>query len=302
MLGIGLKVSAVGVFILMSSMLKASGDVPAGEMVFFRSLFAIPPVLLFLAWRRELSGALVTANPMGHLKRGLAGAMSMGCTFFALTRLPLPEWVAIGYAMPIFIVILSAVVLKEAVGIYRWSAVTAGLVGVLVIMWPRLTAFSGGIEAADSAAIGAVVALAAAVFGATAQIQIRNLVVTERSATVVIYFSLACTLLGLLTLPFGWVWPTPQQAALLIGAGLVGGLGQILLTECYRYGDMSVIAPFEYSSLLLSLAIGYFVFSEVPTVEAMIGSLIVIGAGIVIILRERHTGRERDRARAVDAR
>ena len=95
----------------------------------------------------------------------------------------------------------------------------------------------------------------------------------------------------------GWIWPTPEQAALLIGAGIAGGIGQLLLTSCYRYADMSVIAPFEYVSLILTLILGYIVFSEIPTAAMLIGSLIIVASGIAVILREHWLGLDRVRAR-----
>ena len=104
-------------------------------------------------------------------------------------------------------------------------------------------------------------------------------------------------MLSLATIPFGWVMPTPTEAALLIGAGLLGGLGQILLTESYRHAETAVIAPFDYTSMLLALAVGYFAFAEVPTIPMLLGAGLVVGAGLLIIYRERQLGLERGRAR-----
>jgi len=301
MLGIGFKVSAVGFFLGMQSLLKAADGIPPGEMVFFRSFFAILPIVIFLGWRHELGDGLKTRRPVAHVLRGLVGVCAMGLSFFALTQLPLPEAVSISYAMPLFMVILSALVLKERVRLYRWSAVGLGLIGVGVIMWPRLSVFSGGIQNAEAASVGAIAALAAAAFSAVAMLFVRRLVDTERSPTIVLYFSLTASGIALLTIPFGWVWPSPQHLALLIGAGLCGGIGQIFLTECFRYADMSVIAPFEYVSLIFSILIGYLVFGDVPTVPMITGSLIVVAAGLSIIYREHRLGLERSGARRVSS-
>lgn len=299
MAGIGLKVVSVAVFLSMAGLLKASPGIPPGEMVFFRSFFAILPIVVFLAVRGELVAGVKTAKPMAHVWRGIIGVGGMGSGFFALTKLPLPEAVAIGYAMPLLIVVFGAVFLKENVRLYRWSAVAIGMVGVAIIVWPRLTVFSGGGSEISELTLGALASLTAAVFGAFATIHVRHLVQTERSATIVLYFSITCSIAGLATLPFGWVWPTPEQAALLVGAGIAGGIGQILLTEAYRHADVSTVAPFEYTSLLLSIIIGYLVFRDVPSVEMLIGATIVIGAGIFIIWREHALGLERRKAREV---
>lgn len=299
MVGIGLKVISVCVFLSMASFLKASGGVPTGQLVFFRSFFAILPIVVFLAYRRELIEGFKTKTPMGHVWRGIVGVGGMSFGFFALTKLPLPEAIAIGYGMPLLIVVFGAVFLKEDVRLYRWSAVFVGLVGVAIIVWPRFTVFSSPTGEISDLAIGALASLTSCVFGAFATMHVRHLVQTERSATIVLYFSITCSVAGLLTLPFGWVWPTPAQWATLVAAGIAGGIGQILLTEAYRHADVSVVAPFEYTSLLLSVVVGYFVFQDIPTWETLIGGLIVVGAGLFIIWREHVLGLERRRAREV---
>lgn len=204
---------------------------------------------------------------------------------FALTKLPLPEAIAINYASPLITVILGAVILHEVVRFYRWSAVLIGLGGVMVIIWPRMTAFSGGGMGNDEA-IGALAALGAAVTSAVAMMLVRRLVQTERTSTIVIYFSISASIISLASLPFGWIVPNWSQLAMMVGAGFAGGVGQILLTECYRHAPMSTIAPFEYTSMLLGLAIGFLLFGDIPTFEMLAGSAVVMAAGGFIIYRE----------------
>jgi len=174
--------------------------------------------------------------------------------------------------------------------------VLVGLVGVIIIIWPRLSFLSGGIGDASEASLGAMSALISCVFAAVAMMLVRRLVQTERSATIVLYFSISSSVVGLLTIPWGWVMPTPAQFVFLIGAGITGGIAQILLTESYRHADMSVVAPFEYTSLLLSVAVGYMLFGDVPTIEMLIGGLLVVGAGIFIVYREHRLGLDRKSA------
>ena len=296
--GIMLKVLSVCSFVVMATLLKATQTIPAGELVFFRCFFAIVPVLAYLAWQRRLGTAFATSNPMGHVVRSFIGVSSMGLGFFALTRLPLPETTAIGYAAPLLIVVFSALLLKERVHIFRWTAVLIGMLGVLIILWPRLTLFTSGAPIGNAETLGAATALAAAVLSAFAMMQVRKLVQTERTETIVIYFFICASLLSLLTIPFGWQMPSPQQAMLLIGAGFAGGIGQLLLTSCYRHADMSVIAPFEYVSLILTIIIGLVVFAEVPTLTMLAGALIIVASGIAVILREHYLGLDRIKARA----
>jgi drug/metabolite transporter (DMT)-like permease len=297
MRGIGFKLASVAVLLSMASLLKASEGVPVGQLVFFRSFFAIVPILVFLRATGQLAAGIRTARPMAHVWRGIVGVGGMGFGFFALTKLPLPEAVSIGYTMPLLIVVFGAVFLKENVRLYRWSAVFVGLIGVGIIVWPRLTVFAGGGGEVSDLTIGVLASLTSAVFAAFATMHVRHLVQTERSATIVLYFSITCSIVGLLTLPFGWVWPTPEQAVFLVTAGIAGGIGQILLTEAYRHADVSVVAPFEYSSLILSVIIGYVFFHDIPTIQMLIGGVIVVGAGLFIIWRERALGLQRDRER-----
>lgn len=300
LLGIGLKVASVGVFLAMATLLKATDGIPAGELVFFRSLFAIVPIVIFLAWRRELAAGWRTQRPMGHVWRGAIGVLGQGFGFYALTQLPLAEATALNYMLPLLIVIASAVLLREEVRLFRWSAVVIGLIGVGIIIWPRLTLFGeGGTVAGTHPGLGALAALASCVFATFAFLQIRRLVETERSSTIVLYYSIMCSLLALLTLPFGWVMPSPAEAAMLVAAGICGGIGQVLMTESFRHADMSVVAPFEYSSLLFSIVIGYLVFGDVPTLSMIAGSLILVASGILIILRERRLGIAKAQAMSV---
>jgi drug/metabolite transporter (DMT)-like permease len=174
--------------------------------------------------------------------------------------------------------------------------VALGLTGVLIVLSPRLTILSGE-ASGHREAFGAMLVLGGAVFAALAQVFVRKLVMTENTSAIVFWFSLTATLLSLTTLPFGWVIPTGIEAATLVGGGLLGGVGQILLTSSYREADASLVAPFDYASMLFALLIGYFVFAEVPTWTMLLGAAIVITAGILIIWRERKLGLERAKGR-----
>lgn len=295
--GIALKLGSVLVFIVMASMIKAVADhVPAGQAVFYRSLFAIPVIVAWLAMRRELATGFRTANPLGHFWRGLVGVTAMGLGFAGLAYLPLPEVSAIGYAAPLLTVVFAAMFLGEKVRVFRLTAVALGMVGVLIVLSPRLTVLSPD-AASHAEAFGAMLVLGGAVFAALAQVFVRKLVNTEKTPAIVFWFSVTATVLSLATVPFGWVWPTPWEAALLVGAGLLGGVGQILLTSSYREADASLVAPFDYASMLFALLIGYFVFDEVPTLTMLGGATLVIAAGVLIIWRERQLGLERARQR-----
>ena len=296
--GIALKLCSVILFITMSALIKATADhVPPGQAVFFRSFFAIPVIIVWLWMRHDLKTGLRVKSPMGHFWRGLVGTSAMGCGFAGLAYLPLPEVTAIGYAAPLLVVIFAAMFLGEEVRIFRLASVALGVCGVLVILAPRLSIGTGDtIETTQ--AVGAMLVLLGAFYAALAQIHVRNLVKTEQTAGIVFFFSLTATGLSLLTLPFGWVIPNSKEVLLLVTAGILGGLGQIFLTSAYRFADASVVAPFDYASMLFAILIGYFVFAEVPTTQVLFGAALVITAGVLIIWREHSLGLKRDKARS----
>jgi drug/metabolite transporter (DMT)-like permease len=297
--GIGLKILSIAVFTAMATLIKASAEtVPAGEAVFFRSFFAFPAIAIWLMLRGELVNSLKTNNPMGHFWRGLVGVTAMFLGFAAFGLLPFPEVFAIGYAAPLVATILAAMFLGERIRLYRLLAVFFGLIGVVIILWSRFSFLQeGGVDTIR--AFGALVALLGAVFAAMAQVFVRKLVSEERTAAIVIYFSLNASLLSLATIPFGWVMPDAKTAAMLVAAGVLGGIGQILLTESYRWAETAVIASFEYTSMLMAIAIGYWLFNEAPTVNVLIGAALIVVAGLFILYRERQLGIDRARARKV---
>ncbi len=293
--GIVFKILSVCMFMAMASLIKASSaEVPPGQAVFFRSFFALPIIIGWLAIRHELRHGWKTKNPMGHVWRGLVGTSAMGLGFTGLGLLPLPEVTAIGYAAPLLVVIFAAMFLGEDVRVFRLSAVALGMVGVLIVLSPRL---SVGASLNTSETLGAVVVLMGAVLAALAQVFVRKLVQTETTAAIVFWFTITSSCMALLTLPWGWVVPGWEVTLMLVMAGLLGGIGQILLTSSYRYADASLVAPFDYTSMLLALIIGYFIFDEVPTVTMLLGAGIVICAGVLIIWRERKLGLQRAQQR-----
>jgi drug/metabolite transporter (DMT)-like permease len=290
--GIALKVVSTAFFTAMATLIKlVSERFPVGEIAFARSFFGLVPVLVWAAWRGQFPGVFLTRNPRGHLRRVTVGTMSMFLGFSALGLLPIADATAIGYATPLFTVALAALLLGEAVHVYRWSAVVIGLVGVLVI----LTQYAGDGGEAERSFLGAGLQLASAATAAYAAIQISILSRTEPAGTIVVYFSSFAALVALFTFPFGWVTPTPLEALMLIGTGLLGGVGQVLMTQSYRYADASVLAPFDYTSMIWAVLASLLVFSTVPTPIVIAGSAIVIGAGLFVIWRERQLGIIRNR-------
>jgi drug/metabolite transporter (DMT)-like permease len=286
--GIALKVLSALAFTLMSAGVKTvSADYPTGEIVFFRSAFALVPLIVWLRWQGDLINAVRTTNIAGHLLRGLIGTCGMFASFVALSYLPLPDTVAIGYAAPLITVLLAAVLLKETVRAYRWSAVVIGFIGVLIMLTPHFNASSIARGLSGGPAIGAVFALFAAFCAAGATIQVRRLTQSEKTGAIVLYFSLMTTFLGLSTIVLGWRLPGLGDFGLLVLTGILGGIGQILLTQAYRYGDASLLAPFEYTTMIWALLAGWFIFGQLPQAAVIVGGVIVSAAGVFVVWRER---------------
>ncbi|WP_170770764.1 DMT family transporter [Ruegeria lacuscaerulensis] len=295
-LAVGLKLGALFLFTAMAALVKALSDTfPPGEMVFFRSLFAIPVIIGWLLWRGELAQGLITRKPMGHVWRGVLGTSAMGLTFTGLALLPLPEVTAIGYATPIFTLILAAVILGERIRMIRIGAVSLGLLGVLIMIWPRL----GGNNMESTATLGALCVLVATMARGFVQIHIRQLVQVDHPAAVAFYFSVTATLLSALTAFWGWTAPALEQTLILALVGLTGGVAQILVTTSYKFAQASMLAPYDYTTMLFAVVIGYVWFDELPTLVMLGGAALVIAGNVVVILRERQLGLERAKARSV---
>jgi drug/metabolite transporter (DMT)-like permease len=295
--GVAFKLVSAALFAVMSALIRYLGArYPIGQVVFYRSLFAIVPVVIVYAWRGELASVVRTERPLGQAGRGVLSIAGMFFNFGATARLPLVESNAIAFSSPLFTVALAALILNERVRVYRWSAVIIGLVGVLVVLSPHLSDQELAASVGGAASlIGVSYAICGSLTNAGTAIQTRRLAQSESTSSIVFYFSLSCTLAGLATLPFGWVTPSGGELVALISIGVLGGTGHIFLTESYRYASASLVAPFDYTSMIWALVLGYAMFGETPTSEIVLGSAIIAAAGLFVIWRERQLAAMRRR-------
>lgn len=258
----------------------AGQGVPILEILFYRSLFAFVPVGIYV-WRTDGWGNLRTARPMGHLVRSSVGIAGSICAFAAVAALPLTNAAGLSFTAPLFMTALSAILLREAVGAHRWVAAGLGFVGVLVMTSPDL----GGLNLR-----GTLLALGGALGAAGAMIAIRTIGRTERSSTIVFYFTVLGLVVGGVGMAFGYQALTLETAIALVLAGLLGGTGQLLLTGAIRRAPVGVIAPFEYTQLIWSAVISYLVWEHAPGPMVILGSLIIAVCGGYILMRERRNG------------
>jgi drug/metabolite transporter (DMT)-like permease len=248
---------------------------PLGEVAFGRTLFAFLTVAAIVLPRAGW-GVLRTRRYREHVQRGFSQVGSMLCWFLAVRALSLGSATAIGFAAPLFTTLLSIVILKERVGVHRWSALIIGFVGVLVITHPSAGTLSSG----------ALFALANAVLISTVAIAIRRMSMTESAATLTLYQMSIMTLCtaGLLTL--GFRTPHWGDALMVALAGVGNGVAQFWWTRSLSFAPPSAVVPFNYLSLVWATMLGFAVWGDVPTASLLAGSAIVVASGIYIVWRE----------------
>jgi drug/metabolite transporter (DMT)-like permease len=260
-------------------------------------VFALLTLVAWLASRGEFPGALSTRRPFGHIGRSLAGTGGMYASFAALSLLPLADATAFTFATPLMVAPLAVFLLGEVAPPYRWAAVGAGFVGVTIMLSDHL----GG--ASEARALGSTIALFGAFCAAIAMIQTRRLTHSEATGAIVFYFSSVTTGVASLSLVAAALWPgarwiggqafvapTLGEATALAAIGLLGGAGQILMTQSYRYADATVIAAFDYVAMIWASTFGYFLFGETPTARVATGAAIVAAAGVYVVWRVRRLG------------
>lgn len=281
--GISLRVGATFFFTIMVLFIKWLADeVPVGQVVFFRSAFALIPLVLFLMWTKEFPSGLRTKRPGRHVVRCLLGCLAMFASFASLKYLPLSHASIIGYLAPILAVMLAAVLLNETVSGARWFGVLFGFVGMLVLVLP--TASSAEVDTYYLTGVG--LALAMAILTAGAKIQIRSLALTENAGAIAFYFALTCTVAGLVTLPFDWVMPDWNQLGLLVCTGFAGGVAHILMTLSYQYSEISKLAAFEYLSLIFAVIADVFFFDIVPDPVFYAAAACIVISTLVVALKD----------------
>lgn len=246
------------------------------EILFWRQL---PSVILIPAWlalQGNLSQLRTERLPV-HFRRAMLGMIGMFFTFGAPILLPLAESTALGFTTPIFAVILSALLLKEAVGPVRWLAVALGFAGVVIIAQPGQAVIPP---------LGAAVGLGAGFMVALISIQVRDLSRTEQSLSIVFWFAALSAPVLALGLPVYMTQHSAWQWFLLIAGGVIGCIGQILLTSALRYGQVASVIVMDYSALVWATLYGWLIWGELPPAATWLGAPVIVAAGAVIAWRE----------------
>lgn len=275
-------------FMLISSLLfagmgvtiKMTAERLSNEMiVFFRNAAGL---LALLPWLVHAGAShLFTRNWRLHLPRAIAGLGSMYCYFYALAHMPLAEAVLLNYSAPLFIPLVASLWLGEKIQKRLWRPLILGFVGIIFILKPGAGLFT----------TTALVALAAAVFGALAVVNIRRLTRTESATRIVFYFSCISTLVSAIPLTWAWQPPGPTLWGLLAATGVFATLGQLFLTRAYAHANAAQVAPFVYTIVVFAGIFGWILWRETPDVLSVLGTACICLAG-VITLRYSRTATE----------
>lgn len=259
------------------------------ESLFWRQALVLP---LLAIWALTHGGlGLFKTQRIGiHARRAMMGLTGMALNFGGMIFLPMAEATTINLSVPIICVFLAAALLGERVGWQRWGAVVVGFVGVLIVLNPT-TLLMQGFEGDHG--LGTLIALGGAVMTALITIQVRDLGRTESAMTIVFWFSLISMIPLGIALPFVFTPHSASEWGLLVGLGLLGAVVQLSLTGALRLAPVSVVTPMDYSSLLWSIACGWWFFGTLPADTTWIGAPLIVASGLFIAWREHRLHIER---------
>ena len=278
-----LVIGASATFTVAAACVKGlAGEIPLAQVIFCRNAFALP-ILVALLMRAGGLSLMRPRSPLNHLLRTIFGLTGMSGAFAGFTHLPLATATVLGFTMPLFLTAFSVLFLGERVGWRRWTAVVVGFAGVLLVARPGLG------EALPLVPV--LLVLMGAVGWALSMMTIRRMgEAGEHGVAIVMWFAIGSSVLsGMIAIP-AWVAPDPHQWMLLIGLGAISAIAQLLMTEGYRRGETTMLAPFEYAGLFFTMLIGVLFWREWPGVLDLLGFAVLVGAGLFIWWRETKLG------------
>ena len=275
-LGIIFMILSVISFSVMDIVVKLmSSHYPIGQLIFFRGLFGLIPIL-FIIPKERFGNLLKTEKIKLHLVRAFGGAFAMTFLYLGLKFLPIADAITISFAAPIFATIFSIIFLNEKVRLIRWLAIFFGLTGVIIVLKPGTELFTYYSFFPILFCIGF----------ATISIAIKKLSKTEPDYLIALYFTLVLILFGLISVSMGWKKIDIADIHYLIIIGLSGSIGNIFLTKSIREADISLVTPIKYLSLVFAIIAGWLIFNEIPSILTISGAMLIILSTFVIFKRE----------------
>ena len=279
--GIACLVTAAFCFTVTDVLAKWLGrDYAAIEILFFRYLFGLLPVAV-LVWHGGGLAALRTRRPGVHALRAGLLFLALYLFFEALQRIPLANAIAAAFTAPLFITAMSGPVLGETVGFRRWAAVVAGFIGALIILRPGSAAFDPAV----------LLVLGSAFSFSLMALLTRRMTRTETNVALLAYSTLGAGLMSLPFLAFVWRVPTGEDMGLFVLLGIIGGISAYIIVVAYRNAPVSLLAPFEYTSLVWGVLFGWLIWNEQPALQVWVGAALVCASGIYITHRESKINR-----------
>ncbi len=281
-------IASVICFSIMDICVKWLDNYPVGQVLFLRFFIGFIPIF-FIIPRERLLNFYKTSRPGLHAFRAVCGALAIIALFYGLRELPLADVVSLTFGGPIFVTVASIFFLSEKVGVKRWSAVFLGFIGMLLIVQPAFIEVN----------YYYIAPIIFCIFFACVAISVRSLSKTEPNYTIAFYFTLLCTILGLITVLNGnWVLPTKIDFIIFVIMGLCGSIANLLLTQSYRLAEASLVTPIKYLSLVFAILFGFLIWSEIPKILTLIGALLVIASSLIIFMREKQLKRHLDHPRS----
>ena len=268
-------IGSVTCFSIMDICIKWLNYYPIGEVFFARFFIGLFPIF-FIIPKDKIFSFYKTKRPGLHTFRAITGSLAIIALFFGLRELPLADVISLTFGGPIFVTVGSILFLSEKVGFKRWAAVILGFVGMLLIVQPAFVELNYYYFSP----------IIFCVFFACVAISVRSLSKTEPIYRIAIYFTMLNCLLGLATLPFGWVMPSKGDIIIFIVMGVCGSIGNLLLTQSYRMSEASLVTPVKYLSLVFAIIFGFLIWSEIPKLLTILGSALVVISSFIIFIRE----------------
>lgn len=275
--GISAMLISIVLFSAMDSIVKwLGGSYPTHQIMFFRCAVAMVPIVVIITMRGGIS-LLRIQEPFLLSLRCLLGITAMGFAFYAFSLMRLADGLAILHTTPLFMTVLSIMFLKERVGLHRWAAVMAGFIGMTIVVRPGNSMFESG----------SFYMLLAAFCISCTTILIRHLSIRSDPVNLTFYFTMSGVLISSIAIFFlGWQAPEGRDWAFFIAVGFLGGMAQYLMNVSYRQAQISMVAPLKYLSIGFGGMIAYFVWSELPDLQSLVGISIIIACGLYTLHRE----------------
>ena len=278
---LALLLATCGLFCLiaMSSIIhSAASSASLGQLIFWRSAVALPPIIIYLGLRGQLGLALRTKRPGKHLVRGVLGCAVMGLNFTALAYLSVSVATALSYLTPILSMLAAIIVLRERPNVIVMAGVGLGLAGVLLMLFPGLI----GAEMREGTLIGIAAGVGMAATNALSRVQVKDLTRTDPPASIALSFGVLSTLFGLASLPFGWPALSGEVQLLLVGAGILGGLGHVFMTEAVARAPVTLLAGYEYTGILWAFLFDAVLLSVKLDGWTIAGAVIIVAAALSV--------------------